>query len=196
MESGLRLQFATTNPHKLAELRAALPGWSLEPLELTRAVEEDGPTFAANARLKAAAARTEADAGAWVVAEDSGLEVDGLGGRPGVLSARYARPGEDAVSRLLGELGDADGEARRARYVCELLALSPSGEEYAGRGTLQGTIALEPRGAEGFGYDPVFVPDGESRSVAELGDAWKSANSHRARAALALRAVLAGSTRR
>jgi XTP/dITP diphosphohydrolase len=118
-----------------------------------------------------------------VLGEDSGIEVDGLGGRPGVESARFAsgRP----VERLLEELEGVEGEGRRARYVCELVALGPD-RELRGTGVLEGRIAREPSGREGFGYDPIFVPEGEERTVAELGDEWKRANSHRARAAKAL----------
>ena len=118
----------------------------------------------------------------WVLGEDSGIEVSGLDGRPGVHSARFG--GDDPVVRLLAEL-EGVGD-RRARYVCELVALSPEGSEHRGTGTLAGRIVDEPRGSEGFGYDPIFVPDGEERTVAELGNDWKRANSHRARAAAAL----------
>jgi XTP/dITP diphosphohydrolase len=88
---------------------------------------------------------------------------------------------------LLRELVGVDGEGRRARYVCELVALSPEGEELRGTGVLEGRIVHEPRGSEGFGFDPIFLPEGEERTVAELGDEWKAAGSHRARAAKALR---------
>jgi XTP/dITP diphosphohydrolase len=122
-----------------------------------------------------------------MLGEDSGIEVAALDGAPGVHSARWA---EDPIARLLAELeGVTD---RRARYVCELVAIRPDGEELRGTGTLAGRVAEEPRGSEGFGYDPVFVPDGEELTVAELGNAWKRANSHRARAAAALSAALAG----
>ena len=117
--------------------------------------------------------------------EDSGIEVAALGGGPGVQSARWA---EDPIGRLLAELEGMDD--RRARYVCELVAIGPGGEERRGTGALEGRLAEEPRGSEGFGYDPVFVPDGEELTVAELGNAWKRANSHRARAAAALLAVM------
>jgi XTP/dITP diphosphohydrolase len=123
-----------------------------------------------------------------VLAEDSGLEVDALGGRPGVLSARYAPEGPPAVAKLLGELEGV--EQRGARYVSELVLLSPDGRELRGTGTLEGRISARPAGSEGFGYDPVFVPDGEERTVAELGNGWKAENSHRARAARALLASL------
>jgi XTP/dITP diphosphohydrolase len=107
--------------------------------------------------------------------------VAALGGAPGIRSARYAPEGGPAVERLLRELGGA--EDRRARYVCELVLLGRDESELRGTGTLEGRIAHEPRGSEGFGYDPVFVPVGEERTVAELGNAWKAENSHRARAA-------------
>ena len=87
---------------------------------------------------------------------------------------------------MLRALADVDGEGRRARYVCELVALGPDGEELRGTGTLPGRIATEASGAQGFGFDPVFVPDGETRTVAELGDEWKAQHSHRANAARAL----------
>jgi XTP/dITP diphosphohydrolase len=90
------------------------------------------------------------------------------------------------VERLLEALDGVESEGREARYVCELVALSPEGKELRGTGILEGRIAEEPRGEEGFGFDPVFIPDGEDRTVAELGDAWKAQNSHRARAARAL----------
>jgi XTP/dITP diphosphohydrolase len=120
-----------------------------------------------------------------VLGEDSGLEVAALGGAPGIRSARYAPEGAPAIERLLGELGDE--QDRRARYVCELVLIGPDGSERRGTGTLEGSIAHELRGSEGFGYDPVFVPEGEERTVAEIGNAWKAENSHRARAAQALR---------
>jgi XTP/dITP diphosphohydrolase len=119
-----------------------------------------------------------------MLGEDSGLEVAALGGAPGIRSARYAPEGSAANERLLRELGDE--EDRQARFVCELVLLGADGEELRGTGTLEGSIAHEPSGAEGFGYDPVFVPDGEQLTVAEIGDAWKDKNSHRARAAEAL----------
>jgi XTP/dITP diphosphohydrolase len=130
-----------------------------------------------------------------VLGEDSGLEVEGLGGAPGIKSARFA--GGMHVERVLAELEGVEGDGRRARYVCELVALSPEGDERRGTGILEGRIADEPRGAGGFGFDPVFVPNGEDRTVAEMGDDWKTENSHRAMAARALREALqAASLRR
>jgi XTP/dITP diphosphohydrolase len=162
-------------------------GWEVEPLEAEDYPPEQGQTYYENARAKAEFGHAVKPA-AWILGEDSGLEVEGLAGRPGVQSARFAR-GEH-VERLLAELEGVEGAARRARYVCELVAVSPEGEELRGTGTLEGRIAAEPRGSEGFGFDPIFVPDGKEQTVAELGDEWKLKNSHRARAAKALLAAV------
>jgi XTP/dITP diphosphohydrolase len=162
-------------------------GWEVEPLEAEDYPPEQGQTYYENARAKAEFGHAVKPA-AWILGEDSGLEVEGLAGRPGVQSARFAA-GEH-VERLLAELVGVEGAARRARYVCELVAVSPEGEELRGTGTLEGRIAAEPRGSEGFGFDPIFVPDGKEQTVAELGDEWKLKNSHRARAAKALLAAV------
>jgi XTP/dITP diphosphohydrolase len=157
--------------------------------------EETGATFYENALAKARHGRAAGVPELPVIGEDSGLEVEGLGGRPGIRSARYAGPeasDEENVAKLLDELAGAEGEARRARYVSELVLLPPQGE-LRGTGTLEGRIATEPRGSEGFGYDPVFVPEGEEQTVAELGDDWKRKHSHRARAVRALREAVGGS---
>ncbi len=182
----MRLFLVSRNKNKLRELRAALPGCEVSLLDTPDEPVEDGETFLDNARLKALHGRRHAPAGAWVAGEDSGIEVAALGGRPGVHSARWA---DDGVARLLSELGET--EDRRARYVCELVVLAPDGAELRASGTLAGAIAREPRGAQGFGYDPIFVPDGESRTVAELGNSWKATHSHRARAARELERLLA-----
>jgi XTP/dITP diphosphohydrolase len=174
-------KLASSNPHKLAELAEVLEGWKLEPLETDAFPPEEGDSYYDNARAKARFGRTLAATEAWILGEDSGLEVDALGGGPGIHSARWSnRWIEELLERLEGI------EDRRGRYVCELVCLSPALEEFRGTGVLEGRIAAEPRGKEGFGYDPIFVPSGETRTVAELGNAWKSWNSHRARAARAL----------
>jgi XTP/dITP diphosphohydrolase len=181
------------NPHKARELAVLLPGWEIEPTAAAELPEETGTSFYENARAKALFGRTVEAPGLWVIGEDSGLEVEGLEGRPGIFSARYAGPDatdEDNVVRLLEDLAGVTGPARRARYVSELVCLSPAGEELRGTGTLAGEITVASRGAEGFGYDPVFVPEGESLTVAELGNAWKARRSHRARAAERLRAAV------
>jgi XTP/dITP diphosphohydrolase len=189
----VRLVLASGNAHKARELAAALPAWEVLSWTGPPLPPETGATFRENARRKAAFGREHADPGAWVAGEDSGLEVTGLGGRPGVFSARYAgeRASDEAnVTKLLDELDGLEPWSRAARYVCALVALGPGGREVAVEGTLEGAIAEEPRGAEGFGYDPVFVPEGEARTVAELGNAWKAERSHRAQAARALAAAL------
>lgn len=170
------------NGHKARELERLLPGWTIEPLDRDDYPPETGATYYENAAIKAVFGRGHTDG--WVLAEDSGLEVAALDGRPGVLSARYAPEGAPAVTKLLGELQGV-GE-RSARYVSELVLLAPDGREQRGTGTLEGRIADEARGSEGFGYDPIFIPEGEERTVAELGNSWKAEHSHRARAARAL----------
>ena len=185
-----RLVLASGNGHKVMELGRVLPGWDVEafPGELP---EETGDTFVANALLKARHVHAAIGGAAWVLADDSGIEAAALGGRPGVRSARYA--GEDATdAENLGKLLDAlrDAGDRRVRYVAELVAIGPDGEELHARGELRGTLADAPRGTGGFGYDPAFVPDGETRTVAEMAPEEKDEISHRARAAAALRRLL------
>jgi XTP/dITP diphosphohydrolase len=174
------------NANKLRELSAI--GWELELLGADGYPEEGDESYVENARAKALYGREVGPAEAWMLGEDSGLEVAALGGGPGVRSARYGAEGGGAVERLLRELEGV--EDRRARYVCELVLIGPDGQELRGSGELKGRIAGEPRGSEGFGYDPVFLPGGEERTVAELGNEWKSRNSHRARAAADLGAKL------
>lgn len=184
----MRAVLCSRNAHKARELERLLPGWEIETLDRDDYPPETADSYYGNARIKAGFGRARAPADAWVLAEDSGIEVAALGGGPGVESARYAPEGAPAIARLLGELERV--EDRRARYVSELVALAPDGREVRGSGVLEGRIAGAPRGSEGFGYDPVFVPDGEERTVAELGDAYKARNSHRARAARELRESL------
>jgi XTP/dITP diphosphohydrolase len=175
----LKAKLASQNENKLRELRHAMPGWELELLDADDYPPETGATYYENALGKARYGVEQA--GTWVLGEDSGIEVRALGGRPGIESARWA---DDGIAALLEALDGID--EREARYVCELVALSPNGEELRGTGTVEGTIAREPRGTEGFGYDPIFVPLGETRTVAELGNDWKRDHSHRALAAKAL----------
>lgn len=181
----LRLILASHNRNKLRELGQALPDWEVELLGTSDEAVEDGATFLDNARIKAWHGRAHAPGDAWVAGEDSGIEVVALGGRPGVESARWA---SDGVARLLSELSGV--EDRRAQYVCGLVVVTPGGDEITASGTLEGEIARDARGDEGFGYDPIFVPRGESQTVAELGNAWKAEHSHRAQAARALAEIL------
>ena len=181
---GVRACLCSRNEHKARELETLLPGWTIELLDAEDYPPEEGSTYYENARAKARFGRAVGRPDLWMLGEDSGLEVEGLGGRPGVASSRSAAG--DEVGWLLRELQGVGEEGRRARYVCELVCLSPDSEEFRGTGTLEGRIADEPHGREGFGFDPIFVPEGEERRVAELGNEWKAHNSHRARAARAL----------
>jgi XTP/dITP diphosphohydrolase len=185
--SGRRIVLASANAHKAAELGRLPPGYEVEPYpgELP---EETGETFAANARLKARHVHRALGGGVWVLADDSGIEAAALDGGPGVRSARYAGEGATDAQNLAKLLDALRGRPdRRVRYVAELVAISPEGRELEARGELRGTLAAEPRGGGGFGYDPAFVPEGETRTVAEMSADEKDAISHRARAAAALR---------
>ena len=185
VDARISATLCSRNAHKARELERLLPGWTIRALDADEWPPEAGETYYENALAKARFGREAGAPDPWLLGEDSGLEVVALGGRPGVRSARYAPEGAPAVAKLLAEL---DGASERgARYVCELVCLALDGRELRGTGTLAGRIAHEPRGEEGFGYDPIFVPDGERRTVAELGDEWKADRSHRARAARALR---------
>jgi len=176
----VKVRLASRNENKLRELARALESWDLGLVDADRYPPEEGSSYYENALAKARYGLRFVENG-WVLGEDSGIEVDGLGGAPGIRSARFG--GDDPVGRLLAELRGVEGDGRRARYVCELVALSPSSEEARGTGVLEGRIAEDPAGSEGFGYDPIFVPAGEELTVAELGNEWKAENSHRARAA-------------
>lgn len=190
----MRLVAATANPDKLAEVAAILADAGVElsprPAGLAEVVE-DADTLEGNARLKAVAV-SEA-AGAAAVADDTGLEVDALGGAPGVRSARFAGEGatyEANVEHLLAELarvGASTPEQRRARFRTVALVRYPDGREVVAHGAVEGTILDAARGEGGFGYDPVFVADGaDGRTFAELSASEKHALSHRGRALRAL----------
>jgi XTP/dITP diphosphohydrolase len=185
--TSLKLTICSGNPHKLEELQPLFPGFELDLLSRPDFPSEDGATYGDNARIKARYGRLTGASDRWMLADDSGIEVAALGEGPGVQTARWAEGRH--VEKILAALEGAGD--RRARYVCELVALSPEGDERRGTGVLAGSIATEPAGTEGFGFDPVFVPHGESRTVAELGDEWKAEHSHRALAARALRGLLA-----
>lgn len=180
----MKAQLASRNANKARELERLLSGWEVGVLHADDYPSETGETYFENALAKARFGRERAPADVWVLGEDSGIEVVGLDGGPGVRSSRSAAG--DEVGWMLRKLEGVEGDGRRARYVCELVALGPNGEELRGTGTLSGRIATEARGEEGFGFDPVVVPDGEAQTVAELGDEWKAEHSHRANAARAL----------
>lgn len=183
----MRLLLATRNPGKVAELERMLVrhGWEVISLDevAVKAVEEDGATFEENARKKARAAASVFHG--WVLAEDSGLEVDALSGEPGVMSARFA--GRDASDRernrlLLDRIIAVPDDARTARFRCVACLVDPQGHERLFDGVCEGRIAPHMRGHGGFGYDPLFIPEGYSKTFAELGFEVKNRISHRAKA--------------
>jgi XTP/dITP diphosphohydrolase len=185
----VRLVLATRNDHKLRELSELMRPFELDPLPAeVELPPETGTTFADNALGKARAAAGAT--GRPAVADDSGIEAAALGGAPGVWSARYAGENasdEDNLRKLLEEV--ADSGDRRVAYVCALAYVEPGGHEEVVHGRCEGTLAAEPRGEGGFGYDPAFVPDdypGDERTMAELTPEEKDAISHRGRAARAL----------
>ena len=190
-----RITLATGNPSKVSELRALLGDrYHIEPRpsELAETVE-DGATLEANAIKKAAEVANHT--GTIAVADDTGLFVNALDGRPGVRTARYAGPSatdEENVARLLSELADVSVTADRAAHFATVIAVvQPDGQQLVVEGRVTGVIATERRGDTGFGYDPVFVPDeGDGRTFAEMGTDIKNTISHRARAVQALLASL------
>lgn len=190
-----RLLLATRNANKTREVREILgDAWEVEDLTArpdVPDVEETGETFEENARLKAVAGAAHYDG--WVLADDSGLEVDALGGAPGVRSARFAGDNADMAENralLLEKLREVRGKERSGRFHC-VLALAKGGEVVrVFHGTIEGVITPAERGSGGFGYDPLFVPEGSCRTFAEMAGAQKHALSHRGRALAALAAYL------
>lgn len=174
-----RVLLSTGNPHKVEEVARILgEGWTVTSQDPD--VEETGTTFEENALLKARA--VSGMTGRLAVADDSGIEIDALGGRPGIHSARWTEE-SDWIPRVLRELDGVTGEARSARYVAAAAAVWPDGWEVVVRGVVEGHVREEPRGAGGFGYDPIFVPaEGDGRTFAEMDPEEKHGISHRGRA--------------
>jgi XTP/dITP diphosphohydrolase len=184
---------ASRNRGKLIELRRILnDSFELVPLpEAAPEVDETGATFEENALLKARSAAEVT--GLPAVADDSGLAVDALNGMPGVLSARWSgRHGDDDANLrlVLGQVAGVPDDRLGAAFVCAAALALPNGEEHVVRGEMRGRLIREHRGANGFGYDPIFVPEGETRTTAELASADKDAISHRGRAFRALAQVV------
>lgn len=184
-----KLLIATGNGGKIAELNAMFRGISLDVVGLASfgsltEVEETGETFDENARLKALGYAEQT--GLTALGDDSGLEVAALGGRPGVLSARYGGaqlPFAEKIAMLLDELDRTGHSDRRARFVCSIAIADPSGEIlFSANGICEGCIAHESRGNNGFGYDPIFIPDGYELTFGELPAREKDKISHRGRA--------------
>jgi XTP/dITP diphosphohydrolase len=191
-----RLLLATSSRKKLDELEAILAGLPVTlvtpgDVELDLEVEETGETFRDNAVLKAE--RYAQEAGLPALADDSGLEVDALGGAPGVRSARYAGPGAtdaDRIALVLDRLADTPAPRRTARFRCVIALATPEGLVGTVEGTCEGRIAPAPRGTGGFGYDPVFLLPDQGRTMAELTPDEKHAVSHRGRAGRAARGLI------
>lgn len=191
-----RLVVATRNRHKLQEIRAILAGLPLELRSLDDyppypEAPEAAPDFVGNARIKAEACARAT--GEWSLGDDSGLEVDALGGRPGVLSARYAGVPGDAArnnAKLLDDLAGVPEERRGARFVCVVVVATPQGASWMVRGSCEGRILDAPRGSGGFGYDPLFLVPQYGATFAELVPDVKNRASHRACALARLREIL------
>lgn len=197
-----QLAVASHNAHKLREIARICATWPVRWVTVETDprpwpdVEETGDTYLENALLKARAVASAL--GVPAVADDSGIEVDALGGAPGPRSARYA--GEDATDernlhRLIGALKGVPASGRTARYRCVAAVAMPDGTEVHAEETCEGTVTRAPRGAGGFGYDPVFVPAGWDLTMAELTDEQKDRISHRGRAFRALAELMEGPTR-
>lgn len=191
---------ATNNAHKASEIENALamPDWEFKTLRQLNVVsnpEEDASTFVGNARIKARAAHV-ASGGLAALADDSGIVVDALDGRPGVHSARYAGEAcndEANNNKLLAELASVAWEARTARYVCALVFIDTNGSEVVVEGTVEGKIGFERQGSGGFGYDPLFFPDAYNgqRTFAEVSQEEKAEISHRGEALRKLAQIIA-----
>jgi XTP/dITP diphosphohydrolase len=191
------IHLATGNAHKAREFQALADasGLGLRIVAAAKmpAVVEDTGTFAGNARKKAAALQATLPAEAWVLADDSGLCVDALGGAPGVESAYYAGPAADSaanLAKLVAAMRTVPADRRAAHFTCVLVLLGPGGHEEIVEGRCEGALRRDPVGGAGFGYDPLFVPLGEDRTFAELSEPVKNQLSHRGRAWLKLVARL------
>jgi len=184
----ISLWVATTNAGKLNEFKNLMDGKveirSISELSYYSAPPETGQTFADNARIKARTLKA-LKPGEWVVADDSGLEVEGLNGLPGVHSARYAgdkASDRENVAKLLKMVQIRSAGMRKAQFRCVFIAYDPQGQEHVIEGVVTGQISNSAQGTSGFGYDPVFIPDGHDKTFADLGMAVKNQISHRAKA--------------
>ncbi len=186
----MKLVIATKNKGKVAEINEIIDNSNIEAISLTAfpdmpEISEDGLTFMDNALKKAR--ETARFTGLPALADDSGLEVDALNGRPGVYSARFAPTTEERNAKLLGLLADTPDEKRTARFVCALAVAGPDGTEWTTTGICPGIITREPRGVQGFGYDPVFFYEPLGKTFAEIPRGEKNKISHRGLALIAFR---------
>jgi XTP/dITP diphosphohydrolase len=192
----MKLYLASGNAHKAREFQALADADAL-PVEIISAVAvggmppvaEDTGSFAGNARKKARTLKERLPAGGWALADDSGLCMDALDGAPGVESAYYAGPqasGAENLAKLVDVIREVPEERRTAHFTCVLVLVGPGGEEHVFEGRCDGKLRREPAGTGGFGYDPIFVPEGHTQSFAELPETVKNRISHRGRAWAAL----------
>ena len=183
----MTLWIATGNKGKAEEFKTLLKNYQiyfLKDIADYQVPEEIGFSFEENARIKAQALRKQKPR-EWILGEDSGLEVPALNNAPGIYSARYAGPGAtdtDNLNLLLKNMKHLKGEKRSAAFISHIFALSPEGKNYSVQGKVEGHITYESIGTKGFGYDPVFIPKGETKSFAQLGTEYKNNHSHRAKA--------------
>ncbi|MGZ3773133.1 MAG: RdgB/HAM1 family non-canonical purine NTP pyrophosphatase [Pseudobdellovibrionaceae bacterium] len=186
----MELWIATGNKGKLTEYKlllreiADLKVFSQADMASFTPRPEDGKTFEENARIKAKTLHAVKNT-VWVLGEDSGLVVEGLNGLPGIHSARYAGPkasDSENVAKLLKMMTLKPMQNRNAKFVASVVIYTPSGEEWTFNGEMKGVIASKPAGLHGFGYDPVFIPEGQTQTLAELGSGYKTQHSHRAQA--------------
>ncbi len=186
----MELWIATGNKGKVNEYRLALK--ELVELKVFTQADipsftprpEDGKTFLENARVKSRTLKS-VKSGVWVLGEDSGLEVEGLNGLPGIHSARYAgakASDSENIAKLLKMMSIRPIANRNAHFICSTVIFTPTGEEWNFEGIMKGTISSKPLGKMGFGYDPVFIPEGQTQTLAELGPGYKNQHSHRAQA--------------
>ena len=190
-----KIVLATGNEHKAEEFEELFADSKFKVLSAGKyggmpKVIEDGKTFQTNAYLKAYALSKQLKKKHWEIADDSGLEVDCLDGAPGIYSARYAgteASDTDNVDKLLRDLEGISGSKRQARFRCVLCLIDKDGGTYYFEGACEGNISRKPKGKSGFGYDPIFIPEGYESSFAELGEAIKSELSHRAKAVIAFK---------
>jgi XTP/dITP diphosphohydrolase len=200
----MMIYLASGNAHKAREFQTLADGRALVrrlPVEIISAaaiggmpqVVEDTGSFAGNARKKARALQGRVPAGAWALADDSGLCVEALAGAPGVESAYYAGPrasGAENLAKLVTVMRDVPEEQRKAHFLCVLVLIGPDRDEHVFEGRCDGRLCRQPAGGGGFGYDPLFIPDGQEHTFAELDAASKNELSHRGRAWAALAAWL------
>jgi len=187
----MKLFVATHNAHKIAEISGILPGFEIVAHD-PQGIVEDAPDFAGNALIKVRAIAAS-HPGCWCMADDSGLEVAALGGAPGVFSARYAGEPSNTPANNALLLRNLEGVSdRRANFTCAIALVAPDGGEHVLEGKCFGAISVSPSGKGGFGYDPLFVPDGYSHSFADLGPEIKNGISHRARALAKAKDLISG----